>query len=188
MKIFSNFDTKFRDVVHNNKKQSFQEEDIFTITRSKYYFIFKVIFHFIGYVLVLAFIIAALKYMNAYKTIYGVLIFVWFLVFWFRVFHKFLKYMYDFTIVTPKGVTTYKQRGILHSVTKEIPTSRIKAIEISRTSLLGNIFWYGNVDIVADLAEKSKLWRDNEESWIIGLTYVDKPYKIKERISKTCFH
>jgi uncharacterized membrane protein YdbT with pleckstrin-like domain len=118
-----------------------------------------------------------------------VILFVaWTIVAWFRVVHKLLKYLYDFTIVTPKGITTFKQKGILHSITKEIPAKRIKAIEISRTTLLGNIFRYGNVDIVADLSDVSQRDSDSEDSWVIGLTYVDYPYEVKERISKTCFH
>lgn len=188
MKIFSNFDTDFKEKVLSNKKQSFAEKDIFVITRSKYYLIFKVLFHFFWYLAILGWGIALLSYIQAIPSIYMIVIFVWFLVVWFRVFHKILKYYYDFTIVTPKGVTTYKQIGILHSRIKELPSQRIKAIEISRTSLLGNIFWYGNVDIIADLSENAHLGRDDEASWVVGLTYVDSPYDIKDRVSKTCFH
>lgn len=188
MKIFSNFDTKFLHVVLENKMKSFPREKVFVIKRSKYYLVFKVLFHFFGYLGILIALYSGLFYAHAIPSIFIALTFVWLIVVWFRIFHKLLKYLYDFTIVTPNGVTTYKQRGILHSTVKEIPAQRVKAIEISRTTLLGNIFGYGNVDIVADLVEKSHMWADNEDSWVIGLTYVDKPYKVKERISKTCFH
>ena len=100
---------------------------------------------------------SGLFYAHAIPSIFVALTLVWLIVVWFRIFHKLLKYLYDFTIVTPNGVTTYKQRGILHSTVKEIPAQRVKAIEISRTTLLGNIFGYGNVDIVADLVEKSHM-------------------------------
>lgn len=187
MKIFSNFDTKFLDVVLENKTKSFPKEDIFVIRRSWYYLIFRVVFHFLGYLFILFSWLWFLSYVQAMTSIFVALVAVWGIVVWFRVFHKLLKYLYDFTIVTPHGISTYKQKGILQSSIKEIPTRRIKAIEISRTTLGGNIFRYGNVDIIADLAEKSHLGADNEDSWVIGLTYVDQPYKVKERISATCF-
>jgi len=188
MKIFSNFDTKFLDVVLANKMKSFKQEEVFIIKRSKYYFFFKVLVHFIWYISVFVALICFLAYLGAPPLAFCILAVMWCVVAWFRVIHKLLKYLYDFTIVTPKGITTFKQKGILHSMIKEIPAKRVKAIEIRRTTLLWNIFHYGNVDIIADLSDRSQMWADNEDSWVMGLTYVDAPYEIKERISKTCFH
>lgn len=188
MKIFSNFDTKFLDIVLTNKLKSFKKDEIFVIKRSRYYFVFKVLLHFIWYVSALGMLVWFFIYVQCPPIGFVILFVAWTIVAWFRVVHKLLKYLYDFTIVTPKGITTFKQKWILHSITKEIPAKRIKAIEISRTTLLGNIFRYGNVDIVADLSDVSQRDSDSEDSWVIGLTYVDYPYEVKERISKTCFH
>jgi len=168
--------------------KSFKQEEVFVIKRSKYYFFFKVLLHFIGYTSVLIALLCFLVYLSSPPWLFCVLLIAWMIVAWFRVIHKLLKYLYDFTIVTPKGITTFKQKGVLYSTIKEIPAKRVKAIEIRRTTLLGNIFHYGNVDIIADLSDTSQRWSDNEDSWVIGLTYVDTPYSIKERISKTCFH
>jgi hypothetical protein len=138
-------------------------------------------------ILMLAFLL--FSHFSLHFMSYICLFVVWLLIFWFRVFHKFLKYICDFTVVTPWGVTTYKQKWILHCTLKEIPAKRIKAIEVSRTSLLWNVFWYGYVDVIADLNEFSKRKEDytDEAPWVVGLTYVDNPHKIKARISKICF-
>jgi hypothetical protein len=82
---------------------------------------------------------------------------------------------------------TYKQKGILHSVVKEIPSRRIISIEVCRTTFFWNIFGYGHVDITSESPDQPHLWEDNEVSSVIWMTYVDTPYEIKEKITDLCF-
>ncbi len=187
MKILSNFDTKFLDKVLTKKKNVFSDDQILLIRRSKYHLFFVVIFHLILYLLLLAIMYSFFLYIKVPNFIIVWWILVWFIVVWFRVVHKFLKYKYDFTIVTPKWVMTYKQKWILNSVSKEIPARRIISIEVCRTNFLWNMFGYGHVDIVSDLSEHAHLWEDNEVASVIGMTYVDDAYEVKEKISDLCF-
>ena len=160
---------------------------MFVIHRARYYLYFKVIVHFVWYLAILVAMILFLNYVQAFSSIYLALIFVWFLIVWFRVVHKLLKYLYDFTLVTSKGIITYKQKGILHNQIKEIPAARIKAIQVSRKWILWNIFGYGFIDIIADLSNEAHLWQDNEAPWVLWLTYVDHPFEMKTKISHCCF-
>lgn len=158
MKIFSNFDTGFREKAYNQRVQDFDTDQVFLIMRSRYYLMFRVIIPFIFYIIVLvALFSAAVYYANIDERLMALLTFVWVLVVWFRVFHKFLKYKYDFTIVTPRGIFTYKQKGILNSQIKELPTRRIKAIQVCRASLLQNIFGYGSIDIMSDISDNAHM-------------------------------
>ena len=160
---------------------------MFVIHRARYYLYFRVIGHFLWYFTILIAMIFFLNYVQAFTSIYIALIFVWFLIIWFRIVHKLLKYLYDFTLVSSKGIITYKQKGILHNQIKEIPVGRIKAIQVSRKGILSNIFGYGVIDIIADLSNDANLWEDNEAPWVLGLTYVDTPFEIKTKISHCCF-
>jgi len=90
--------------------------------------------------------------------------------------------------VTPNTIFTYKQKGILYSVMKEIPADRIRSIQVSRNSFLENVFSFGSINIHADYAENPRLEEDNESAFVIGLTYVDDPLKAKNKISDICFH
>ena len=119
--------------------------------------------------------------------IYIPLFFVWLIVIWFRVIHKLFKHLYDFTIVDPTGVTTYKQKWILHSNLKQIPANRIRSIEIERTNILENVFSYGKVNILTDFMENMHIGEEGESPSVIGMTYVDDPYKVKVQITDTCF-
>lgn len=95
--------------------------------------------------------------------------------------------MYDFTFVDPQWVTTYKQKGILHSSLKQIPADRIRSIQFERNSLLENICGYWKIEIHTDFRENMRIGEEEEAPFVIGLTYVDKPYKVKSQISDICF-
>jgi uncharacterized membrane protein YdbT with pleckstrin-like domain len=187
MKILSNFNTEFRNIVLSQKREEFPNEQILVVLRSRYYFLLEVFIPFVFLAFLLVSMFAFLQYVQAFSFIFPVLSLVWLLVFWFRIFRKYLKYKYDFTIVTPRWVFTYKQNGILESQMKEIPAKRIKAIQISRTGILGNIFGFGEIDIIADMSDNAHMGEEEEAPWVTGLTYVDQPFKVKTQISKLCF-
>ena len=187
MRIFSNFDTHFKDKILAKKRQSLSESQIIVITRSHYYFFFKVLFPFCVLLGIGAATVTFLREYNIISYVYMPLIFVWVLVVWFRVAHKLLKYLYDFTIVMPRWIITYKQKGILHSSLKEIPAKRIRSIQVCRNTFLGNVFWYWSIDILTDLTDNMHIWEEDEAPSVIWLTHVDKPYKIKTQITDMCF-
>lgn len=187
MKIFSNFDTGFRQKVVNKKLKSFTEAEIIVVTRSKYYLIFRVLFPFF---VVSAIGGAALVFLNKYNIDWYVstpLIAVWFLVVWFRIIHKLLKFRYDFTVVDPLGVTTYKQKWILRSFIKQIPANRIRSIQICRNNILENVFGYGSLDILTDFTDNMHIGEEDEAPSVIWMTYVDMPYRVKNKITDLCF-
>lgn len=187
MKIFSNFDTQFRQKVYEKRREKYKKEEILVIRRSKYHLLFRVIIPVIILSL-LAFAAYYFLWKNEWMKIARIpLWLVWFLVLWFRPIHKLFKYLYDFTIIDPSWVTTYKQKGILKSYLKQIPASRIRSIEIERNNILENVFWYGSVNILTDFMENMHLGEDGESPSVIGMTYVDQPYKVKTQITDLCF-
>lgn len=187
MKIFSNFDTGFKKKVVNKKLKSFQKSEVIVITRSKYYFIFRVFLPF-WFLLWLGFL--GLMFLERYSISWYIsvsLICVWILVIWFQIIHRFLKFRYDFTVVDPLGVTTYKQKWILRSFLKQIPAKRIRSIQICRNTFLENIFEFGSVDLLTDFTDNMHIGEEDEAASVIGLTYVDNPYKIESKITDLCF-
>ncbi len=189
MKIFSNFDTKFREKVLARQRERFSDEQILVLQRSRYHLYFRVLLHLFGYIIFYSFfLVFLLYYLWEYEfLIASITTSVFLFVLWMRVGHKLLKYLYDFTIITPNSVFTYKQKGILYSVMKEIPADRIRSIQVSRNTFLENVFSYGSINIHADYAENPRFEEDNESAFVIGLTYVDDPLKAKNKISDICF-
>jgi hypothetical protein len=187
MKIFSNFNTSFEDKILEDNYRLYTKDQVFISKRSKYYLTFYVFPRFIAYIIALMVLFLVLSYFSSHTLIYLFVFLIWLIIFWFQVVYKLLKYICDFTVITPWWITTYKQIWILHSVLKELPSKRIKAVEIFRSSLLWNIFGYGSVDIIADMNDTHVLDVDNEAPWVTELTYVDDPHIIKSKISEICF-
>ena len=189
MRIFSNFDTKFRNKVLARQRERFSDEYILVLTRSRYYFYFRVLAHLpLYFVLYVALFTSISYFFDAYRFwIILIVSIIFLIIFWIRIGHRFLKYLYDFTIITPKAVFTYKQKGILYSAVKEIPADRIRSIQVTRDTLLQNIFSYGVIDIHADYSKNFHIDEDNEPVFIIELTYLDDPLKVKNKISDICF-
>lgn len=187
MKFFSNFNTRYGLEVLEENLQMYKTDDLLFLRRSKFYLFFHIIPYGIIYFIVLLCIFFVSISFSLHILVFLCFFFMWLLIFWFQVVYKIFKYICDFTIITPWWITTYKQKGILHSVFKEIPANKIKAVEIFRPSLLWNIFGYGLVDIIADMNDSNYRDVDNEAPWIVGLSYVDNPHKVKSQISKVCF-
>ena len=91
----------------------------------------------------------------------------------------------DFAIISPQWVFTYRQKWFLNSSFKEISSHKIKTIQVSNNTFFGNIFKYWSINIVSDWAEIEATHK--ETIGMIKLDYVDKHYKIKEKITKICF-
>lgn len=189
MRIFSNFDTNYIHQAMAEQLEKYKKEEVFLIRRSRYFFLFYIFPHFIWYLIFLMLLQWAAGYFELNLYIWFFIFLAWLVLIWFRIWYKYLKYICDFTIITPWWITTYKQKWILNSVLKEIPARRITAIETRRPTMLSNIFWFWTIDIIGD----SDKWvidhsDDSVESpWILMLTYVNNPQDVKACISKICF-
>ena len=187
MKIFSNFNTNYSTEILNENLKIYKKEEVVLLLRSKFYLYFHVIPLFLLHLLILLWIFYMWLFFSFGIYIFIIIFLIWFLVFWFNVVYKLLKYICDFTVITPWWITTYKQKWVIHSVFKEIPSGKIKVVEIFRSGILGNIFCYGSVDIIADISDGNYIDVDNESPWVLGLSYVDSPWLIKSKISKICY-
>lgn len=169
------------------KQKKFPWEKVLVITRSKYHLIFRVIFPWI----MLGILYIAL-YWLVWKTEWTQylrypLIIMGSVFFWFQIMHKLFKYLYDFTIIDPLGVTTHKQKGIMRSYLKQIPANRVRSIQVTQNRFLENICWYGDIDIHTDFPQNPHFGEDTESPSLIGLTYVDHPHKVKTKLTAICF-
>jgi len=188
MKIFNNFDTQLMNTTYKEKIKEYWKENILLIQRSKYFFFIKVLIQFIVYTtiyIILSIIIVNLEQLH-YIYIIEIFFFLIYLVaIWFLVVHNLIHYKFDFSIATPKWIITYKQNWILDWKFKELPSSKIRAFESSRTWLLWNILWYWYIDIISDWALANKIWKWHS-AWRVRLEYVNFPNKTREQIIKIC--
>lgn len=185
MKIFNNFDTTFCETIFAKKVKEYWDDNVFVVKRSKFFWFFHGLFPLIFIILLVLFWMFILfKYNLSEIYVYGFLIFS-FIVLWKVVLNKYLRYKFDFTIIDPKWIFTYKQDWFLNSSFKEISSNNIKSIQVVNNSIFGNIFWYGSIEIISDLIKEVN--HDEDMSGIISLDFVNSNYTVKEKISKICF-
>jgi len=122
MKIFSTFDTQFKQKILDEVKKEFGDNQVMEITHGKFYYYFVVIlpavFLVIGMILylVLLFYVGE-KVSSDLKVFYyivGLLLFLFiFGPLSLKIIKRYIDYILDFVVVTPKELIYYNQEGIL---------------------------------------------------------------------------
>jgi hypothetical protein len=55
------------------------------------------------------------------------------IIYLYKLFNLYLDYKFDYTLVTPNGIVTYKQKGLFNSKMKNLPTSKIRSTQSYRS-------------------------------------------------------
>ena len=183
MKIFSTFDTQFKQKILDEVKKEFGDNQVMEITHGKFYYYFVVIlpaiFLVIGMILylVLLFYIGE-KVSSDLKVFYyivGLLLFLFiFGPLSLKIIKRYIDYILDFVVVTPKELIYYNQEGILSRKWRTVDTEKIKTITVNKSGLIRSIFNFGNIVVLSEWDEQ---W-DGE----INFSFVDAPEELKMKI------
>lgn len=190
MKIFNNFDTKYKEKEKELAIKKYWIDNVYFLERNIFYFLINWLIPFIFFgIFAVAVYLLAFK-LQEYTYLFWIII-IWIstisVILFYKVFNIFIDYKYDFSIINPKWIFTYKQKWILRSDFKDLPAEKIRSIIASRNWLLWNIFWYGTVEIYTDLSlwsEKRDIWRS--QAWKTKISYVYSPNKVRQKILNIC--
>ncbi|MDD3301968.1 MAG: hypothetical protein PHN31_00290 [Candidatus Gracilibacteria bacterium] len=192
MKIFNNFDSKFKEKEYNEAIKNYGEENVLLVQRCIAYLIIKGWIPLFLYIILIIPIIIGAYFLKTYTYVFRSIVTV-LSIFSLSVLYKFflvyLDYKYDFSIFTCKRIFTYKQEGLLNSDFKDLPAEKIRSIVSSRNGLIGNIFGYGSVEIYTDgqgFMENEDEYHERSHAGKTKLTYVYRPNKIRQRILRIC--
>lgn len=190
MKIFNNFDTNTKKREIDAAIKRFWKENIYPLERNVFYFLINWLIPFTLFS-IFAFAVYLLAFSLQESTYLFWVIFIWIsvisIVLFYKVFNIFIDYKYDFSIITPRWIFTYKQKWLFNSDFKDLPAEKIRSIIATRNWILGNIFWYWTVEIYTDLSlwsEKREAWRS--QAWKTKISYVYKPAEVRQRILNIC--
>ena len=183
MKIFSTFDTEFKQQIVKKEQEVFGKDKVLVVTHWRFYYFFVVILPAIFLLaavilyLILYFYIWS-KVNSEFKSLYYVVFFAVFLVvfipLWLKILKKYIDYILDFVVVTPEALIYYNQEGILSRKGRTVDTEKIKTITVSKNGLLRSIFNFGNIVVLSE-------W-DEEGEWEINFSFVDDPDALKMKI------
>lgn len=178
MKIFSNFDTQWKQEAYQEALVKFSKENVLVLGKSWLFFTLKVLFPFFGWLLVFIWlqfpIYLALEDFWNVKYVLTAVLFLIFFVMMIPVFKNYLDYKMDFSLVTPEYLTRYNQSWALKRDIKSSNVKNIKTITIEKNSFRYNIFDNGNLIFLSE-------WdRDNDGE--IKLHYIQDPEAKKKEI------
>ena len=182
VKILSNFDTKFDDICVNVAIQEFDKDHICFIRRDKIYMLMKIIAPSF-FRLLLAIILLWVAYgswlwktlWSAFQVFVRILVCISGFILLRKVSTKLIDYYMDFTIITPKQITSYDQSWIFSRNARSLDINKIKSVRVKKEGFIRSIFNYGSIVFFAE-------WDENH--WDIKLNYISDPNKLSKRLQE----
>ncbi|NOZ43745.1 MAG: hypothetical protein GXP45_00985 [bacterium] len=135
MRIFSNFDTKLKERTLARYQDEFGKDKVVFLVKGKLFTLVKIYFPFFAYLIPSLGILYLFEYLlgEAWFLYGGVpLIILGFFLILGPLLRRFIEYKMDFSIVTPKFLITYNQRGLFDREIKTINTSNIRTVSVEK--------------------------------------------------------
>lgn len=177
MKIFSNFDTKLPLLTYQKALHEYGADKVLFVRRHRIYLLLYVTLPSIaiGCVVIASFFVwqmfASLYIANIIFTVlFGLLS----LMALFRIIINYVNYLLDFTVITPRLITSYNQTGIFKRQARTIDTDKIKAITVSGKSIWQSVFNYGSVVFLSE--------GDDDDYGDIVLHFLKNPNALKDEV------
>lgn len=184
MKIFSTFDTNFREGILKKEQEKFWKDKVMLITHDRFFYYFSVVLPaIILLVLAVVYWILLIYLADFFWKTWGFYWVTWFIFFviiffpiWLGIFKKYIDYILDFVVVTPDKLIYYNQEGIFSRKWRTIDAEKIKTITVNKSGIIRSIFNFWNIIILTE-------W-DEQWEWEINFKFVDDPDNVKFRISE----
>ena len=183
MKFLSTFDSNFKQEILNKNIDKYWKNEVFLIIHGRFYYYFYILLPIILSFVWLIFYITLFFYLlssvssefkTAYMLFWLVVFLILFVPLWFKLLKKYVDYILDFIIITPKNLIHYDQEWLLSRKWRTIDVEKIKTLTVNKNWLLRSMFNFWNIIILTEWAE---LWE-----WQIDFYYVDEPEKVKNII------
>ena len=178
MKIFSSFDTWFKQERLKFYRQQYGKDNVLILSASRVFLWLYIILPLLVSAILLTASIVSLIYFfgDYYGWISGSILIV--IVFFSRDIHtvkKIMDYIMDFCIITPEEIVLVQQEWILNRTVKTLDTLKIKSIYINKKDLVSSVFDNGTLIFMSD---------GDETLGEIIFDYIADPEKVKDRIHK----
>ena len=91
-----------------------------------------------------------------------------------RIILNYINYLLDYTIITPRLITSYNQTGIFKREIRTIDTDKVKAITVNATSFWQSLSNYGSLIFLSE--------GDEEDYGDIVLHFLKNPNFLKDEV------
>jgi len=186
MRIFSSFDTRYKDIVLEKYAQEHGEENILVLQRSQLFAWIYVYIPAIAYTAILAivlyYILAWINWPTTTRILVALVVCTYIFVL-LPVIKRYIDLRLDFTVVTPAGVYLYNQRGIFYRTMSALNIQNIRTINVQKSKLLYTIFDNGDIIFLSEWPDAES----GESDYALGhakIYYVADPESKKDRIQE----
>lgn len=181
MKIFSNFDTQAPLEAYQHALAEYGADKVIFVRRHRIYLLFFVTLPsvIVGIILIAVFLIwfnvlqgtvLGLAGNILFTILFG-LIAIMVLV---RIILNYINYLLDYTIITPRLITSYNQTGLFQRQVRTIDTDKVKAITVSGKNFWQSLFNYGSVVFLSE--------GDDDDYGDIVLHFLKNPSNLKDEV------
>ena len=183
IKIFSSFDTDFKQQLIDKEIEKFWAEKVYVIEHGRFHYYFYIILPTIFLTIWTVVFFFTLFYLSGWLQQESKTIIIWTsIIFWIVVFipiiikiiKKYIDYILDFVIVTPENLIFYNQEGIFSRKWRTIDVEKIKTITVNKNWILRSIFNFWSIVILTE-------W-DEQWSWEINFSFIDDPDNVKFKV------
>lgn len=182
MKILSNFDTRFDDDCVNDACNEFGKAHICFVRRDKIYVILKIVFptvlRLIGSLIAIIIIYSWSNSGSGWQTLQvftRIIVATTWLILLRKSTGKLIDYYMDFTIITPRQVTTYDQHGLFTRNSRSIKIEKIKSVRVKEVGFFRSLFNFGTIVFFSE-------WDD--ENGDIKLNFITNPSQLAKRVEE----
>lgn len=186
MRIFSSFDTRYKDIVVEKYIQEYGKDGILVLQRSQLFAWIYVYIPAIFYTTILtALLYGIFSWIQAstgrWVLLVGVLITYIFLMI--PVVKRYIDLKLDFTIVTPAGVYLYNQRGIFYRTMSALNIQNIRTINVQKEKFIYTIFDNGDIIFLSE-GPDAESGQSDHSLWHAKIYFVYDPESKKDKIQE----
>lgn len=182
MKIFSSFDTNFKNEIVERERKKYGRENFMVVSHGKFYYMFFILipglfllFWFVIYIaLMIYFAKLSWDLIWLYYWVWIFLLFVVFVPAIMKFMKKYIDYILDFVVVNPYSMIYYNQEWIFSRRWRTVEVDKIKTVTVKKNWFLNSIFNFWSIIILTE-------W-DDAWTWEINFHYIDDPDNIKSSI------
>jgi len=180
VKVFSSFDTELDNKLLEKATETYWKDHVCFIRRDPIYLLIKIVAPLVWWIVLIwvwLIVAYAIDLWDLFQTLVQWIVWLTILITGLRLAQysvtKFIDYYMDFTIVTPKNISTFDQTGIFDRSTRTLDISKIKSISVDKKGLSRSLFNYGSIIFFAE-------W--DAQLWDIKLNYINNPASLEKRI------
>lgn len=143
MKIFSTFDTKFKQNAVIEKKEKYGHDKVHLLEKSNFFFFKNIVIPF--FIIIIVTLLSGYilsEYLKTPPLVDGIVMFMILImgILYAAIIKHYIDYKMDYCIITPDEIILTEQSGLFNRGIRTLDVAKVKSISVQKKSLLHSLF------------------------------------------------